>query len=199
MRRHVFGAVMGLVVVTATALVGPAMASDARQVSVGDMVPALDRPQGVADRMLASVDLTALGDISPQSVRALDSSGPARYWVGRNRSSHICLILHIPGGNEVSASTCAEVTDFYDRGLGLMAGDGGSISGPAVEAYLLPSGIQAAHIQRNQKPDRASSEREAYFTAGTVGELQLKPSVVKRDTGRDFHFTPLTEFDGDSQ
>src|SRR5690606_27488317 len=89
----------------------------------------------------ARVDLVALGGIASDSTRFLGSDGYAEYWVGRGNAGNVCLIMAVKGEAQVVAPSCATITNFYRRGIGVVAGAGPTEPPTSAEAYLLPADI----------------------------------------------------------
>ncbi|QKW15621.1 hypothetical protein [Verrucosispora sp. NA02020] len=179
--------VAGLIVLS-TAL--PAIAGDDSRTSIEEMLPVLAVQQSVQDRVPASVELDKLGNVSQESVRYLGRDDVANYWVGRAGTSQVCLILQISGGNEVSASTCTYVTDFYKKGLGLVAGG----DGQTAEAYLLPADIDPTELGAESYDPRQKGRvvpGANLLTVRSKATSGWKGSEVRRSDGSSFRFSPI--------
>lgn len=174
----------------ATAL--PAMTDDADRLDVEVVLPMLALSRTAADSVPKAVDLDNLGGIDEATVRSLGSDGTARYWVARAGRSGVCLIAHIPGGNEISASTCGTISDFNRRGLAIIAGQSRSDLNTSVEAYLLPSDVDVTAIASSSML-RKSSDNPAHPALLTVNpqDPRLQAAEVPREHGDPFQFRPI--------
>lgn len=188
MRRALFTTTLGIaaLVVGATAL--PSIAEDPSRTTLVQMIPALSKQQTKGDLPTEAVDLSIHG-VDEESIRYLGADDVAKYWVAQSVSAEVCLVMHIPG-IEVSASSCAPITDFYRSGIGLKAGQ--SVDDPAnsAEAYLLPSGISVSSIlaEWDSTDLILLGENLVTVTSGT----SLQPVTVARNHGSDFYFSPLS-------
>lgn len=157
---------------------------------IEDVVPIFSLTQTAADVPPSNVNLEALGDIDPESVRAVGSDDVASYWVGQSADEDICLITYIPGGNEVAGSSCRSIPEFNQWGLGMIMGEDTADPSRSAEAYYLPSDISVAAIgASDQSGARVAASN---FTSGRPGALNLSPEDVTRSDGSTFHFQPLS-------
>lgn len=169
----------------------PAVATSGGSVSVEDLIPALAAPQVEADRAPDGLDLTALGGIDEDSLRSLGSDEAGEYWVGRAGGAQVCLVTRLAVDQELAASSCAPITEFYRNGLSLVAAVSAEDPGLAAEAYLLPSDIDTASL--GQGLARRSVASEPSFISGRSDQLEaLEAFEVDRADGSSFHFAPIS-------
>lgn len=164
-------------------------------VNVEQMVPALAERQAKKDLLPSNLDSERLGGVRLDTVRSLGSDATARYWVARAGSADICLLVHIPGGADVSASTCGPITEFYRSGLSLAAGENPDSPERSVQAYLLPDDIEIsklASLSLNARSSSTTVDTEAnMLTMRWHDGAQLAPVDVPRSNGQDFRLAPL--------
>lgn len=188
---------MAALIGVATAL--PAITDDADRLDVAEVLPMLAMPQTAADSVPEVVRLDELGGVDETTVRSLGSDGTADYWVARAGQSGVCLVAHIPGGNEISASTCGTIADFNRRGLAIIAGQSRSDLSTSVEAYLLPSDVDVSAIASGGMVMKSSGSatHRALLTVNPQ-DPRLQAAEVPRQHGDPFQFTPiqLAEQDG---
>ena len=186
------GTVAGLVVLTAALPASAAERSD-----INDLVPAFATNQNAQDRSLESVSSEAFGALNADSVRWVGRKGTAEYWVARKGNSNVCLVMHIPGGMEVVAVTCAPAEDFYRKGLSLEAGGSPDEPDASAEAYLLPGDVDAGGIVSRPELRTAALAAAAGDRANLIvvepGKSGLSQAEVAREDGSGFHFVPLDE------
>ncbi|MFV2010477.1 MULTISPECIES: hypothetical protein [unclassified Micromonospora] len=194
MRVPALGVTAGVAALNVISTALPALAQDAPRVEVERMLPILALPQSVQDRVPEDVDLGHLGNVSRESVRFLGEDDIADYWVGRSGNTQVCLIVKISGGNGVSASACASVTDFYRTGLGLGAGESVNGSEGSIEAYLLPADIDPIDLgaARHMKQAWQGRPDAHLLTVRPQVGSNWKGSEVERDNGISFRFTPIS-------
>lgn len=185
------GATAALVVTFAAI---PATADEAPRVDVEDMLPVLGEPQTAHDHLPTEFPLDAFGGVRPETVRSLGADDKAEYWLGRAGSSNICLMLHIPGGAEITAATCGSITDFYKGGLALEAGAKRQSPNSSAQAYLLPSNVDAAALGSMLTKVSSGSDgiRANLLTRQSSDTTPVRPADLKRGSGEVFTFNPLT-------
>ncbi|MEV0155498.1 hypothetical protein AB0H57_17390 [Micromonospora sp. NPDC050686] len=193
MNRKILGAtgvVAALIVLSATLAM---TACGGSRADVEEMLPALGAPQTEDDRIPEGIDLDALGGVRPETVRRLGADDTAEYWVGREGSSRVCLILHIPGGAEVTAATCRSITDFYEKGLALEAGGNRGDREPSAQAYLLPIDVDTAKLSPvlTRVPSASDSIETNLLSLQSQDASSLQPTDLQRKSGKVFGFTPL--------
>jgi hypothetical protein len=192
MKPNVIIGAVGVAAFVALATALPAIAEDGSRTSVEEMLPILASQQSASDRVPESVGISALGDISEESVRSLGGDGVANYWVARAGTSEVCLILEIPE-EKISASSCGSIADFYHHGISLAAGPSVDDPSSSTEAYLLPADIESSDIGVS----KLHTEKQAMgLGAGLVTsrpqESPVRLSEVIRDDGSVFEFAPVT-------
>jgi hypothetical protein len=187
-----------IVTVTVAAAAGLALAASTPALAgtgampIADVVPALKVAQTQADVPPSIVDLEALGNIDPASLRAVGSDDVASYWVGQSSTTDICLITYIRGGNEVSGSSCRSIPDFQQFGLAMITGEDTSDPTRSAEAYYLPADISVDSVGATEHTATNARSTTSNFTAGRPGALDLSVADVPRGDGSTFHFQPLT-------
>lgn len=193
------GATGGVLALAAVSTTLPAAAGDSSAVSLEEMLPLIAVPQVGSDHVPAEVKLDELGGISARSVRSAGSDDAAHYWVGRTEASEICLIMQLVDEPEMSASTCAPITEFYRKGLSLVAGTNAENPGNAAEAYLLPSDVRVPGASNDHASVRHQAERglsptsRVNLVSGRSAQLDgLKNAEVHRGNGGTFHFRPIS-------
>ncbi|WP_422770228.1 hypothetical protein ACN28C_26420 [Plantactinospora sp. WMMC1484] len=186
--------VAAVLVVTSAAL--PATANE--KVGVEEMLPVLGAPQVPGDRIPGGIDLDAIGGVRPETVRRLGSDDVAEYWVGRLGSSSTCLILHIAGGSEVTAAACGSITDFYNKGLALQAGESRNNPTRSAHAYLLPADVDATALSPMLTKVSSASDSTGpnLLSRQPQDAAPLQPTDLKRDKGNIFTFRPLSNVTG---
>lgn len=168
----------------------PAVAASAHAMSVEDLIPALAAPQLESDRAPDGLDLVALGGIDEDSLRSLGSDEAGEYWVGRAGGAEVCLVTRLAADPELAASTCTPITEFYRKGLALLAALSAEDPALAAEAYLLPSDIAAAPL--DQRLVSRSAVAEPNLISGRPDQLEtLEAFEVDRADGSSFHFAPI--------
>ncbi len=162
------------------------------RVSVDNAISILQDPPGSADvvpAVLSGYDLP----VDMKSLRLLGEDETASYWTGTDKEGNVCLVGYISGGNEVTGTTCSTIVDFYKRGLGLSAKDGGQAR-LEFEAYLLPDDVQINDLDAfssDARPSKSHSGRTSFVTV-TPGSLSdLPPEELVRGNGQEFVFYPL--------
>lgn len=171
----------------------PAWAELPGTTAVGDVIPALATAQASNDMVPDGIDLVALGDINPDSVRSLGSDDLASYWIGQSVNGDVCLISYIPSGNEVAGSSCAGLPAFQQSGLAMITGEDVRDPSRSTEAYYLPDGVDVSDLGSSRilnarvRPDGPSN-----FVSGRPGSLELHAVKFQRPDGTTFRFTPLT-------
>lgn len=190
MKVKLIGAVVATI--TALSLVATALpaAADGSSVNVEEMLPMLATPQTALDLVPKEVTLDSLGEIDADSVRAIGSDGVADYWVARSGTSQVCLILYIPGGNEVSASTCASLAHFYRAGMGLIAGESMTDPSRSTEVYLLPADINPSDLL--VRMDSSPLPKISANLLSMRPSNSLRPADLSRMDGSIFNFNPIT-------
>lgn len=171
------------------------------EVNVEDVLAVLNEPKAEYDNLPDGVDHAALGGIAPDSVRYLGQDALARYWVGVAHDSAVCLVTVIPDGNQIAASACASFPEFYEKGIGVVAGESREAGDRSTEAYLLPDDapdVAAAHTG-SVKPSGGLSAADgstvaggragsAYLVTGRPGALGVESGNFDRPNGIPFRF-----------
>lgn len=180
----------GLIATTALvagAIASPAIASSTKPIE--QVLPALSAGYVSADAIPEVVDLETFG-VLDEDVRAVGSDEVADYWIARQGSENVCLIIYIRGGNEVSSASCTTIADFNLSGLSLVTGEDRSAPDRSSEAYYLPADVATSEIP-GETNMRRSAGSDTQLIAGRPGELGLNSSIVSRDDGSEFKFVPL--------
>jgi len=164
--------------------------------SVDELIPVLSVPQTAADIAPASLDLEALGGIQADTVRYLGDDEVGQYWIGQTSNMDVCLITHVPGGYETSASNCATIATFNQYGLGILAGEDLNDPTRSVEAYYFPADIADSFVGSDRdvaslRSRSANDVRDSDLVAGPSGSLHMERENVERPDGSSFHFQPL--------
>lgn len=181
----------GLSALIAIGTAVPAVAASANSMSVEDLIPALATPQLESDRAPDGLDLAALGGIDEDSLRSLGSDGAGDYWVGRAGGAEVCLVTRLAVDQELAASTCAPITEFYRNGLSLIAALSAEDPALAAEAYLVPSDIDTTAPE--QGLGSRSAGTESNLISGRPDQLaNLEAFEVERADGSSFHFAPIS-------
>lgn len=194
MKTKIVGAATGVAALVALATVLPAAGSSS-SVSIEEMVPAFATQQAGSDRAPATLNLESLGGISADSLRLVGSDEAGRYWVGRGETSDVCLIMQLAVDEEMAASTCAPIAEFYRVGLKLMAGKSEDEPATSAEAYLFPADID---LRGDVSPAARSarSAGKANLISGNPDVLdKLEDFEVRREDGTVFRFSPLFRSD----
>ncbi|WP_133434219.1 hypothetical protein [Aeromicrobium phragmitis] len=172
------------------ALLALAVSTERGQAELEDLLPVLAAPQTAGDRVPEGVDLATLGALEPDSVRRVEGrDSDAQYWVGTTASNEVCLILHLPENDGATASSCAPVSSFDERGVPIrVSGTGGS-----AEAYLLPADVDTSTLPpaliEVTGPAGAVGATLVSPRPGAAGSLQ--PTQLERRGGDSFAFVPL--------
>ncbi|WP_217616765.1 hypothetical protein [Cellulomonas sp. GbtcB1] len=181
----------GVAAVIALGTAVPAVAASANAMSVEDLIPALAAPQHESDRAPGGLDLVALGGIDEDSLRSLGGDEAGEYWVGRAGGAEVCLVTRLAADPELAASTCTPITEFYRKGLALVAALGAEDPTLAAEAYLLPSDIGAEPLDLGLAS--RSTDTEPNLISGRPDHLEtLEAFEVHRADGSSFHFAPIS-------
>lgn len=168
----------------------PTVAMAGSAVTLEDMAPALPEPQSKQDQLPSIVDLEALGNISSESIRFAGDDDTAQYWIGKGEAAEIWLIMHIPE-NGISASTCAQATDFYSSGLALAAGESRTDPSSSAEAYLLPADINLADMGALAANRKSAEVDGVNLITVPFQSHDIPSSEVDRKDGSTFYFVPI--------
>jgi len=165
--------------------------------SVEALIPVLSAPQTEADMAPASLDLEALGGIEPTSVRYLGADEVGQYWLGQTNDVDVCLITHVPGGYETSASNCMTLSNFNQYGLGIKAGEDLADPSRSVEAYYFPADVAGEFTESGpgttaRQSTDGTARAPGDLIAGPTGSLDVAAVDVPRPDGSSFRFRPLT-------
>lgn len=161
------------------------------EVSVDELVPALNRVQTPADVPSENIRLDALGGIKRDSIRKIFSDERAAFYVGEAGLDELCLVAHILSGSDVGGSTCADAIHLYQRGLALEVGTG---SGPtrSVQSYLIPGDVDVSTLSESAPLER-SAARDGVNPLVIYPDVEKAPAAMQlpRQGGGEFFFAPL--------
>lgn len=130
-----------------TTLTGSAVAQ-VKTNSPGELVSILNSKATSEDAIPSDVSLDGIGDggLDADSARVLGETDVARFWVGLDAKSNICVVVHLLG-SKGGGSACTSEAIFNERGLYLAVNGGTDYT----EAYFVADKYSAVDLPKGLK------------------------------------------------